>query len=123
MIFELRTKIVPKKNSFRAGITKNGRLYQFRKNMAKESQELIAKECMVQRARMGLPVVFKGKVGIHAVFRIKRGDCVGLLETVLDALEGVAYENDRQVVQGTFAFDGKGELGEHATARVFVYEL
>lgn len=123
MVFELKTKIVPKKNSFRAGITKNGRLYQYRKNMARESQELIAKECMVQKARLGLPSMLKGDVGIHAIFRIKRGDCVGLLETVLDALENVAYDNDRRVVQGTFAFDRKGELPDGVQARVFVNEV
>lgn len=123
MVFDLRTKIVPKKNSFRAGITKSGRLYQYRKNMAKESQELIAKECMVQKARMGLPPMLKGDVGIHALFRIKRGDAVGLLETVLDALENIAYDNDRRVVQGTFAFDRKGELPDGIQARVFVHSV
>lgn len=117
--------LVPKKNSFRAGITRNGRLYQFKGNRARASQEDLHNEAWIQCRRLGwVPIERpKGKnkgLGLHAefVFKKTRADLIGVTETVQDALQSVAYEDDKQITSQSMRWDDQDNpfLPEGCTA-------
>ncbi len=118
MNFIFSSKIVPKKNSHRAGISKFGKLYQYRSKSAVDSEDALYWEAKKQcKDPMTL-----GKVQVVATFRKTRADCIGLLETVLDALQGVAYKDDRQVVRFFACWDENGMLEKGQTAGVILNE-
>lgn len=119
MNFIFKTKIVPKKNSHRAGLSRYGKLYQYRSKDAVDSEESLHWEA---KAQCKDPMM-RGRVQVVATFRKTRADCIGLLETVLDALQGVAYENDRQVVRLFANWDENGMLEAGETAGVILHEF
>lgn len=118
MRFVFQTYVKPKKNS---GILDGrGRKPRFIANPGgKASERAIRQEawdqCLEHRYRM-----VDGPVRLVAVFRKTPADCVGLLETVLDALQGVVYANDRQVVDFAARWDMEGFLEKHETCIVNV---
>lgn len=100
--FTLRTHIVPKKNAHTIRKRRGG-FFIGRKEEAIQSQDQIARE--VRQQYRGK--VHQGDIFVLASFRKTRADCIGLLETILDAMEGIVYENDRQVVIFTASFSPK----------------
>ena len=111
--------IVPKKNSHRAGLSKYGKLYQYRSRSAVDSEDALHWEAKKQwKGEM-----LKGPVQIIATFKKTRADCIGLLETVLDALQGVAYKDDKQVVRLFACWDENGLLEKGQTAGVMLNEF
>lgn len=122
--------LVPKKNSFRAGITRTGRLYQFKGTRARISQSSIHDEAWVQCLRVGFAPILKpaGKKkgrGLHAefVFKKTRADLIGVTETVQDALQGVLYEDDKQITSQSMRWDEEDHpfLPKGHTAYVAIY--
>jgi len=105
-VYTLKSAVVPKKNSFRAGISKHGRLYQYRRKNAVFSEDRLHEEAKWIARENGYRL-FPGKVSA-TVFVRKTGkaDCIGKVETILDALQHVAYEDDAQVVDCHFAYGG-----------------
>lgn len=116
------THIVPKKNAFRAGVSKSGKPYQYLKKIAKVSQAKLREEARLQVARAGFCQTRK-TVEIRAIFKRTTGDCIGLAETLFDALEGVVYKNDRQVGSSVIRWDFNGILFKNETCRVQCLEL
>lgn len=114
--------IVPKKNAFRAGVKKDGTPYQYRATNAKASQKALHGEAKKQVERSPFKLT-KKPVEIRAIFMHTEGDCVGLLETVLDALEGVVYAKDKQVGSCVFRWDYDGQLARGETCRLLCTEL
>ena len=97
-IIRLTVPIVPKKNSKTARITRDGRAYLHRKASAIASQETIHWEALVLLAEKKWKNPVEDLISLCLVFpHHPRADAIGLAETVLDALEGVAYVNDKQV--------------------------
>lgn len=114
--------IVPKKNAFRAGVSKNGKPYQYRRKDAKDSQKALHQEAKSQVNRSTF-VLTKKPVEIRALFKKTGGDCVGLFETVLDALEKAVYANDKQVFSFIVRWDFDNQLGKDETCRLLCKEL
>lgn len=114
-----KTKIVPKKNAHRAGLSRYGKLYQYRSKSAVDSEEALHWEA---KGQCKDPMML-GRVQVVATFRKTRADCIGLLETVLDALQGVAYKDDRQVVRIFACWDENGMLEEGQAAGVILNEF
>lgn len=52
-----------------------------------------------------------------------RADCIGVLETLLDALQDVAYINDKQVVSFEASWDLEGVLTAEQTCIITVDEF
>jgi hypothetical protein len=91
-----RSRVVPKKNSKTARMAGNGRMYMHRKVEAVASQDAMHWEALdtasrehwllsMDPCRVALTFSWNG-----------RADTIGLAETVLDAMEGAVYGNDRQ---------------------------
>ena len=108
-----KTPIVPKKNSHRAAVSKSGKMYQYRPKRAVESEDGLHWEAKSQWKAKTL----SGPVRVDALFRKTRADCIGLMETVLDALQGIVYENDKQCGECSY---GWAELPEGVTAILMV---
>lgn len=103
-----RTPIVPKKNAHRAAVSRYGKIYQYRPKRAVDSEEGLRLEALAQWK--GKPL--EGEVRVLATFRKTRADCIGLMETLLDAMQGIAYGNDKQCV-GSYSW---ADLPEGVTA-------
>ena len=94
----LTVPIVPKKNSKTARITRAGRAYLHRKASAITSQDAIHWEALDLLGKAGWKSPVLDRISMLLVFpHHPQADAIGLAETILDALEGVAYKNDRQV--------------------------
>ena len=91
---------------------------QYRSKSAVDSEDALHWEA---KAQCKDPMML-GRVQVVATFRKTRADCIGLLETVLDALQGIAYKDDRQVVR-LFAQWDDGMLEDGQTAGVILYEF
>lgn len=119
--FCLTCPIIPKKNSFKVGVAKGGRPYQYRSQAAKASENAIAWEAAVELRRRGWRQPVAGPVELRAIFAKTRADCIGLMETLQDALQGVAYLDDSQVVKGSQEWQSLE--GSGTTAIVEITEL
>lgn len=121
IILTFTTDIVPKKNGKTAGIMKYGpragRAFIYSRAAAKESQKALSWEAKGQ-AR-GWKLTDK-PVRVEALFKKRRGDCIGVMETVLDALEKIIYVNDRQVFDQRSRWDTRGIMKKGVTAEVSV---
>lgn len=115
LLIDLTVDIVPKKNGKSAGITKSGRPYVYSRKAGKDSQNEIATEVMAQR--VGWPVTDR-PVKVDAIFRKRRGDCIGAMETLLDAMQGVIYVNDSQVWDQRARWDILKILPKDVTASI-----
>lgn len=108
------TPITPKKNSFRAGITKNGRLYQFKGKNARVSESNLQQEAFLQAKKLGIKPTDK-PVSVSFLFKKTRADLIGITETLQDALQGVIYLDDKQIWQQHMEWDVKRILPEGYT--------
>lgn len=126
------THIIPKKNTFRIGVTKTGKRYQYRpKDGAREAEHSLSWEALQQvRSPEMRPFVaelpklpWKGAVGVEAVFRKTTGDLHGVWETMADALQKIVYVDDSQCVEEHLRWAGEGELDGDITALVRVWPI
>lgn len=121
-VYAIKSAIVPKKNSFRAGISKTGRLYQYRRKNAVFSEDRIHEEAKWIAREDGYRP-FKGNVSAYvAVRKVGKADCIGKVETILDAFQGVAYEDDAQVVECKFMYDVFGVLLKDGLTAMVVFK-
>lgn len=90
---EIRTK----KNGKTARLNRaNGRVFLHLKAGAKQSQTALHYEAIEVCSRAGWKVT-EGNCRVILRFAWNgRADVIGLAETVLDAMEGIVYKNDRQ---------------------------
>lgn len=116
------TYIVPKKNAFRAGVRKDGTPYQYGSAKAKKSQAGLHKEAERQVKR-SIFTMTKKPVELRVLFKKTEADCIGLMETLQDALEGVIYVNDEQVFSSSYRWDWGNALGKNETCRLQCVEL
>lgn len=119
---DLETPIVPKKNSYQAGMTKGGRMYSYRSKRARDSEMALKIEASWKLRVKGIKAPRDGPVAVSVEFQKTRADAIGLLETLLDALEGIAYLNDRQVIDGHYRY-APDLKGGRVTARVIIIYL
>jgi len=92
------TPITPKKNSFKAGRTRDGRLFQYKSQKAKSSQEGLHYEAWIQ-AKKTKHAIVETPVKAEFYFRKTRADLIGVAETLQDALEDAIYKNDKQIIE------------------------
>ena len=127
------THIVPKKNSFHAGVSKRGRLFQYRSGSAKTSEREIIQEIGHQRRALKWRTT-GDPVRVFCRLKKTRGDLVGLVETILDALQGghelkgigCIIKDDKQVVALEAEWDRDWDgcaLPKGETARIVVETL
>lgn len=105
-------------------MSKNGKPYSYTPKGVSDAileleQELRAIQAM-NRYKM-----IEGDVALTVFFKKTRADIGGLLETLMDCLEGFAYENDRQIKALCAVFDTKNspELVAGETAVIDVEPL
>lgn len=94
----LTDKVVPKKNSKTARIgRRSGRAYLHRAQAAISSEEALHWSAVEIFGKTSWKTPTAKPVSVTMVFPYHpQADGVGLAETVLDALQGVAYLNDKQ---------------------------
>lgn len=114
------TDIVPKKNSFQAAVRNNGTPYTYKSSNARNSEQELKREAWVECARLGLKP-FKGKVRVQALFARRKGDLIGVMETLQDALQEVVYEDDAQICEQHMKWDDDNALKKGVTAHVRVF--
>jgi len=117
IIIYLTLDIVPKKNGKSAGITKSGRPYVYSRKVGKDSQANVAKEVMAQR---GMWRLTDKPVKVEAIFKKRRGDCIGVMETLLDAMQGIIYFNDSQVWDQHSHWDHQGLMPVGRTCQIII---
>lgn len=121
---DFRTYVVPKKNSKTARISRQGRAYLHRDPRAIESQNSLHSEAWGLWWASGGGSPMTEPVEVRAIFKKTRADLIGVLETVLDALEEIVYVNDKQVAAFSVRWDLDEELlPEGVTCRVHVASL
>jgi hypothetical protein len=95
VIIELLTPIIAKKRQLRIGHTKLGKAYAYKTTYGREGEKSLADE--ISEKVKGLDFLpFKNPVHVTATFNRGRADAIGKMETILDAMEGSVYDNDRQ---------------------------
>ncbi len=80
------------------GIHNTGKARSVRKNDSASEVRQRAMETLRNIQDLGFPLLFKGDVKLTiSVFGRSAADADNLLKGIMDALQGVCYENDRQV--------------------------
>lgn len=120
MEIALITHIVPKKNAVHSAITKKGQRYHYKSYAARISEDTIRKEIWAQW-KVHNKEPWKTSVAVKVLLRKTRADAIGLLETILDAMEGIVYHNDRQVVKGSYEWSDA--LASPTTAVICVEKI
>jgi hypothetical protein len=92
--FELVTPLVAKKRQLRVGKTKTGRLYAYTSNFGRDGERALRIE-IGQKTKDCPFLPFENPVRVVAIFNRGRADAIGKMETILDAMEGTIYKNDR----------------------------
>lgn len=103
----LRTPVIPKKNKKNPGITESGRLYTFRSKTAIDSQETLQKEAWALCVKKGIKPRGVRECRMRVIFKRTTADLIGVMETLQDALEGVIYDNDKQICETSMRWDTK----------------
>jgi len=121
--FALTAPVAAKKNRFRAGITKLGRLYQFQTTSVKRREASIRSEIEDRIKELpnkaALPVAGPCRVEISVDRR--HTDVIGASETILDAMEKLVYLNDRQALDLHLWHTKKLPKGIYAIVRVSTF--
>lgn len=112
-----QTPITPKKNSFKAGRTRDGRLYQYKSQRARDSQSGLHTEAWIQAKKANHTIV-ELPVKVEFYFRKTRADLIGVAETLQDALEGVIYANDKQIIEQKMKWTDALDDGYTAFVRI-----
>lgn len=121
---DFRTYVVPKKNSKTPRVSRYGKVFLQPNPRAVESENSLHSEAWGLWFAAGGDKPTSELVEVRAIFKKTRADLIGVLETILDALQGVVYENDKQVAAFTVQWDHDGEiLPEGVTCRLAVSSL
>jgi len=97
ILFRLTMSIVPKKNSKIPRVSSRGKPFLQPNLRAVESEQFLRQEASLQ-ARGFTPIETPVKLFVRAWKAPRsRADLSGIVETVQDALNGIAYIDDRQV--------------------------
>jgi Holliday junction resolvase RusA-like endonuclease len=101
MTFEMRTTLTIKPKE-RPRMGKGGHFYTPRATQSCEAQ--LKQEAWIEACKIGLKGPTKDAVEIFVwTPRKQRGDIDNVLKTILDALQGVVYGNDSQVVRASIS--------------------
>lgn len=98
-------KVIPKKNKKSPGITKTGRLFTYTAGKAGASEEALQKEAWLQCVRIGHKSEASKRVHAEFVFKKTTADLIGVTETMQDALQGVCYDDDKQITSQAMRWD------------------
>jgi len=124
LTFSLSSPVAAKKNAFRASITKRGRLYQYLDKGVKAREQSIADEIGEQIEKLGknpaLPVT--GPCRVEISIDRRHADVIGASETILDAMQGSVYENDRQALDLRLWHTKALPAGTYAIVRVSTFD-